>query len=120
MKALVLVALLGVIALLSVAMTALGVVIATRMQTFEGFGVISNFVVLPLYFLSGGIFPIEHLPRWKRSIAGASLALAAGAAKEGLDATGSGDPSWKDFTWDAIGAAVGVGLSLLVDELTHH
>ena len=57
-------ALLGVVALLSVAMTSLGVVIATRMQTFEGFGVISNFVVLPLYFLSGGIFPIGHLPRW--------------------------------------------------------
>jgi ABC-2 type transport system permease protein len=57
-------ALLGVIALLSIAMTALGVVIATRMQTFEGFGVISNFVVLPLYFLSGGVFPIEGLPRW--------------------------------------------------------
>jgi ABC-2 type transport system permease protein len=54
----------GVIALLSLAMTALGVVIATRMATFEGFGVISNFVVLPLYFLSGGVFPIEHLPRW--------------------------------------------------------
>jgi ABC-2 type transport system permease protein len=59
-----LVSLAGVIALLSLAMTGLGVVIATRMDTFEGFGVISNFVVLPLYFLSGGVFPIEHLPRW--------------------------------------------------------
>jgi ABC-2 type transport system permease protein len=57
-------ALTGVIALLSVAITSLGVVIATRMQTFEGFGVISNFVVLPLYFLSGGVFPVENLPRW--------------------------------------------------------
>jgi ABC-2 type transport system permease protein len=56
--------LLGVIALLAIAMTALGVVIATRMQTFEGFGVISNFVVLPLYFLSGGVFPIDRLPTW--------------------------------------------------------
>jgi len=54
----------GVVALLSIAVTALGVVIATRMETFEGFGVISNFVVLPLYFLSGGVFPIEHLPTW--------------------------------------------------------
>jgi ABC-2 type transport system permease protein len=54
----------GVIVLLSLAMTALGVVIATQMDTFEGFGVISNFVVLPLYFLSGGVFPIEQLPGW--------------------------------------------------------
>ncbi len=57
-------ALLGAVALLSVAFTALGVVVATRMETFEGFGVISNFVVLPLYFLSGGVFPIGHLPAW--------------------------------------------------------
>jgi len=57
-------ALTGVIALLSVAMTSLGIVIATRMQTFEGFGVISNFVILPLYFLSGGVFPIGNLPVW--------------------------------------------------------
>ncbi len=42
----------------------MGVVVATRMQTFEGFGVISNFVILPLYFLSGGVFPIGHLPPW--------------------------------------------------------
>ena len=41
-----------------------GVVAATRMQTFEGFGVISNFVIMPLYFLSGGVFPVEHLPGW--------------------------------------------------------
>jgi ABC-2 type transport system permease protein len=61
-------ALLGVIALLSLGITAMGVVIATRMQTFEGFGVISNFVVLPLYFLSGGIFPIERLPRWMAAL----------------------------------------------------
>ncbi|HVY46457.1 MAG TPA: ABC transporter permease [Minicystis sp.] len=57
-------ALAGVLALWSIAVTALGVVIATRMETFEGFGVISNFVILPLYFLSGGVFPVEHLPGW--------------------------------------------------------
>jgi ABC-2 type transport system permease protein len=57
-------ALMGVIALLSLSVTALGVVVATRMQTFEGFGVISNFVVLPLFFLSGGVFPVENLPGW--------------------------------------------------------
>jgi ABC-2 type transport system permease protein len=58
-----LVGLAGVVALMSLSVTALGVVIATRMKTFEGFGVISNFLVLPLYFLSGGVFPIQNLPR---------------------------------------------------------
>ena len=59
-----LLALLGIIVLLSLGMTAMGVVVATRMQTFEGFGVISNFVILPLYFLSGGVFPVDRLPTW--------------------------------------------------------
>jgi ABC-2 type transport system permease protein len=54
----------GVIVLLSLGTTAMGVVVATRMQTFEGFGVISNFVIMPLYFLSGGVFPVENLPGW--------------------------------------------------------
>jgi ABC-2 type transport system permease protein len=62
------IALLGTVALLSLAFTALGVVVATRMETFEGFGVISNFVVLPLYFLSGGVFPVTHLPRWMATL----------------------------------------------------
>lgn len=50
-----------------------------------------------------------------RAAVGASLALTAGAAKEIWDARTGGDPSWKDFAWDAVGTAVGVGLALLVD-----
>jgi ABC-2 type transport system permease protein len=53
-------------AMMCVAITALGVTVGSRMRTFEGFGVISNFVVLPLYFLSGGVFPPEGLPSWMR------------------------------------------------------
>jgi len=59
-----LVSLLGVVALLSIGVTGLGVTVGSRMRTFEGFGVISNFVVLPLYLLSGGLFPIVGLPTW--------------------------------------------------------
>jgi ABC-2 type transport system permease protein len=55
-------------AAMAVAVTALGVTVGSRMRTFEGFGVISNFVVLPLYFLSGGVFPPEGLPAWMRML----------------------------------------------------
>jgi ABC-2 type transport system permease protein len=55
----------GVMAL---AITALGVTVGSRMRTFEGFGVISNFVVLPLYFLSGGVFPPEGMPPWMQAL----------------------------------------------------
>ena len=53
---------------MAVAITALGVTVGSRMRTFEGFGVISNFVVLPLYFLSGGVFPAEGMPAWMRGL----------------------------------------------------
>lgn len=55
-----------------------------------------------------------------RAVIGASLAIGAGAGKELLwdAALDRGDPSWKDFTWDLVGAAVGVGLALVVDHAT--
>jgi ABC-2 type transport system permease protein len=53
---------------LSLGVTALGVAVGSRMRTFEGFGVISNFVILPLYFLSGGVFPAEGLPSWMKTL----------------------------------------------------
>lgn len=49
----------AVIFFLGIFMTALGVIIASRLKTFEGFGSISNGVIQPLYFLSGSIFPLR-------------------------------------------------------------
>lgn len=51
----------GVMFLLGISVTALGVFIASRMATFEGFGSISNGVIQPLYFLSGAIFPLRGI-----------------------------------------------------------
>ena len=39
--------------LLAFALTSLGVVIANRIRSFEGFGVFSNVVILPLYQATG-------------------------------------------------------------------
>jgi len=53
--------------------------------------------------------------RWQRATVGAGFALTLGVSKELYDATGRGDASAKDLTWDVAGAAVGVALALLVD-----
>jgi ABC-2 type transport system permease protein len=50
---------LGLMILLAFALTCLGVVIANRIRSFEGFGVFSNAVILPLYFTSSSIFPLD-------------------------------------------------------------
>lgn len=60
--------LLVVMFLISFALTALGVVIASRMESFEGFGTISNFVVMPMYFLSGAIYPTSTAPDWMKPL----------------------------------------------------
>ena len=49
----------GLMALLAFALTSLGVVIANRIRSFEGFGIFSNVVILPLYFTSSSIFPLD-------------------------------------------------------------
>jgi putative lipoprotein len=53
--------------------------------------------------------------RWKALAIGGGLALGAGAAKELLDLAGLGDPSWKDFAWDALGTVAGLALAWGVD-----
>jgi ABC-2 type transport system permease protein len=45
--------------LLSFAMTCFGVIIANHIRSFEGFGVFSNAVILPLYFTSSSVFPLD-------------------------------------------------------------
>jgi ABC-2 type transport system permease protein len=56
--------LLPVIFIVSFGLTGIGIIIAGRMTSFEGFGTISNFLVMPMYFLSGAIFPPTGLPDW--------------------------------------------------------
>ncbi len=51
----------------------------------------------------------------ERIALGAGLSLAVGASKELFDLAGFGHPSWKDFTWDVVGTAVGVGIAVTLD-----
>lgn len=46
---------------MGVLVTAFGVIVASRMTTFEGFGSISNGIIQPLYFLSGSIYPLKGI-----------------------------------------------------------
>jgi putative lipoprotein len=67
--------------------------------------------------LGYGVSSVFVQPRTTRALIGATTALSLGIGKELYDATGRGDPSFRDLTWDVIGTAVGVGLSLGVDLL---
>lgn len=53
---------LGVYLVFGMGVSALGIVIAARMRSFEGFGGIVNFIIQPLFFFSGAFYPLDALP----------------------------------------------------------
>ena len=59
---------LPLLAVFGMAVNALGIVVAARMKSFEGFGSVVNFVIQPIFFLSGALYPIDGLPRALRVV----------------------------------------------------
>ena len=57
-----------ILILLLIAVTSLGLTIGAVMESPEGFGLISSFLIFPLFFLSGALFPVSNLPGWLRAI----------------------------------------------------
>jgi ABC-2 type transport system permease protein len=54
----------GYMALIGISFTAFGIAMASRMEDMTGFQLIMNFVVFPIFGLSGALFPISSLPAW--------------------------------------------------------
>ncbi|MBN1158366.1 MAG: ABC transporter permease [Bacteroidales bacterium] len=54
--------------MIGLSFTALGIAIASRMEDMHGFQLIMNFLILPVFGLSGAVFPIDNLPPWLKSI----------------------------------------------------
>ncbi len=52
----------GVMFLISLLFTMIGLALATRLRDFQSFPLIINFIIFPLFFLSGAIFPLDNIP----------------------------------------------------------
>jgi ABC-2 type transport system permease protein len=50
--------------ILAFALSAMGVAIASRMTTMQGFQIVMNFLLMPMFFLSGSLFPLRGVPDW--------------------------------------------------------
>ncbi|UNC93299.1 ABC transporter permease [Candidatus Contubernalis alkaliaceticus] len=48
--------------LIAILFTALGTAIASVLEDMQGFQLIMNFMIMPLFFLSGALFPLNDLP----------------------------------------------------------
>ena len=51
-------------ALLAFALTALGVMVAARIRSIQSFMALNQMIVMPMFFLSGALFPLANLPHW--------------------------------------------------------
>jgi len=49
-------------ALIAVVFTALGTAIGSTLRDMQGFQMVMNFLVMPIFFLSGALFPLAGLP----------------------------------------------------------
>ena len=56
--------LLPLLVILSLSLSGLGLIIAARMHSQQGFHMVMQLLVFPLIFLSGVFFPVNNVPQW--------------------------------------------------------
>jgi ABC-2 type transport system permease protein len=50
--------------ILSFAITSIGVLVAVRIKSFAAFMAVVQVIIMPMFFLSGALFPLRGLPTW--------------------------------------------------------
>jgi ABC-2 type transport system permease protein len=88
--------------LIAVMFTALGTAIASVLSDFQGFQLVMNFLVMPIFFLSGALFPLANVPRVLQIVAGVDP-LSYGV--DGLRASLTGTAHF-GMSWDIVVLAV--------------
>src|SRR5271156_2590940 len=61
---LLMVELFGIQLLLAFTICAFGMMMASRIQQMQSFMALNMLMIMPMYFLSGALFPSRHLPTW--------------------------------------------------------
>jgi ABC-2 type transport system permease protein len=54
--------------LLSLTLVSFGMVVAARIKQFQSFMAVTQMLVMPLFFLSGALYPLNRLPAWLRAL----------------------------------------------------
>ena len=52
----------GILLLLAVTFVGFGIALASQFKDTQGFGILVQFFILPLFFLSGALYPLDSLP----------------------------------------------------------
>jgi len=98
----------GVMVLLALALAGGGLAVAARMESMQSFMLMNNFLVMPMFFLSGALFPLTGLPDWMRALA------AVNPAAYGMDALKAALLGWHEFPlWLDLGVLGGTAALFL-------
>ena len=97
-----------VLAMTSVAMAALGLAFAWRCETASAFHSVMNLVFMPLWLLSGSVFPISGASTWLEVVAWCNpLTWCTTALRTSL----TGDPDWLMIILTVVVMVVAVGVA---------
>jgi ABC-2 type transport system permease protein len=55
--------------LVSFSMTGMGILVATRLKSMQGFQMVMNFIMMPMFFVSGAMFQLQSAPAWLDALA---------------------------------------------------
>jgi ABC-2 type transport system permease protein len=95
--------------IIGISFTAFGIAIASKMEDMQGFQLVMNFVVMPVFFLSGALFPLTGAPEALKIIALLNpLAYGVEGIRYGLLGISSINPLV------SLGALGGFGLAMIV------
>jgi ABC-2 type transport system permease protein len=98
----------GILALVAVALTAFGFALAWRRASVQGFHSIMNLLLMPMWLLSGGVFPVETAPGWLR------VCMLANPLTYGVSALRSVlEPASAGGAFPSMGVALGVTILFL-------
>jgi ABC-2 type transport system permease protein len=119
--------LLGELILLGVALTAFGVVLASRIRSMQSFMALVQMILMPLFFLSGALFPLNGLPGWLTVVTrldpltyavdplrrAVMAHVASGAHWTGVTWGGWVVPTWLELLLVAVFAVVSLGVAIV-------
>jgi ABC-2 type transport system permease protein len=119
--------LVGELLLLSFTLTAFGVMMAARIRQFQAFMALTQMLVMPLFFLSGALYPLTGLPTWLTVLTRIDpityvvspmrhevfARLGIPGAEQHLLAPGITWGSWQVPIWLALGIVAVMGLSMM-------
>ncbi len=83
----------AIILLISASFSGIAIMLASKIKRVDAFGIFAQVVTLPLWFISGGIVPIQSLPGWLQTFSAFDPLTYANTITRGVMIQGSISPS---------------------------